>query len=60
MIRRVQRSPTISRARASEQFWNNLVEVIGNRTPMTVEEFVTDRKQAFDRNGPNFVPAKPG
>ena len=39
---------------------NNLIEVIGNRTPMTVEDFVVDRKHAFDRNGPNFVPAKPG
>ena len=35
---------------------NNLIEVIGNRSPMTVEEFVTDRKPLFDRNGPNFVP----
>lgn len=38
---------------------NNLIEVIGDHTPMTVEEFVTDRKHAFDRNGPNFVPPKP-
>ena len=37
---------------------NNLIEVIGDRTPMTVEEFVIDRKHVFDRNGPNFVPAK--
>jgi NAD(P)H dehydrogenase (quinone) len=37
---------------------NNLIEVIGNRSPMTIEEFVTDRKYLFDRNGPNFVPAK--
>jgi NAD(P)H dehydrogenase (quinone) len=37
---------------------NNLIEVIGNRTPMTVEEFVVDRKHAFGRNGPNFVPPK--
>src|SRR6266436_4391780 len=35
---------------------NNLIEVIGNRSAMTVEEFVTDRKHLFDRNGPNFVP----
>jgi NAD(P)H dehydrogenase (quinone) len=35
---------------------NNLIEVIGNRSPMTVEEFVIDRKHAFDRNGPNFAP----
>jgi len=39
---------------------NNLIEVIGNHTPMTVEEFVIDRKQVFDRSGPRFVPAKPG
>ncbi len=39
---------------------NNLIEVIGNRSAMTVEEFVTDRKHLFDRNGPNFVPPKPG
>ncbi|MCW2930779.1 MAG: NmrA family transcriptional regulator [Actinomycetia bacterium] len=38
---------------------NNLIEVIGNRSPMTVEEFVLDRKHAFDRNGPNFVAPKP-
>ena len=36
---------------------NNLIEVIGNRTPLTVEEFVTSRKDAFQRNGPYFVPA---
>ncbi len=36
---------------------NNLIEVIGNRTPMTVEEFVTSRKDAFQRNGPLFGPA---
>lgn len=36
---------------------NNLIEVIGNRTPMTVEEFVTSRKDAFQRNGAYFVPA---
>jgi NAD(P)H dehydrogenase (quinone) len=37
---------------------NNLIEVIGNHTPMTVEEFVINRKDDFDRNGPNFVPRK--
>lgn len=36
---------------------NNLIEVIGNRTPMTVEEFVISRKDAFQRNGSFFVPA---
>jgi NAD(P)H dehydrogenase (quinone) len=39
---------------------NNLIEVIGNRTPMTVEDFVIDRKHAFDQNGPRFVPPKSG
>ncbi len=39
---------------------NNLIEVIGNRTPMTVEEYVIDRKHVFDRNGRNFVPPKSG
>jgi hypothetical protein len=39
---------------------NNLIELIGNHPPMTVEEFVIDRKQVFDRSGPRFVPAKPG
>lgn len=37
---------------------NNLIEAIGNRSPMTVEEFVTDRRHVFDRNGPQFVPPK--
>jgi NAD(P)H dehydrogenase (quinone) len=36
---------------------NNLIEVIGNHTPLTVEEFVTSRKDAFQRNGAYFVPA---
>jgi NAD(P)H dehydrogenase (quinone) len=39
---------------------NNLIEVIGNRTPLTVEEFVTSRKDAFQRSGPLYVPAAPG
>ena len=39
---------------------NNLIEVIGNRTPLTVEEFVTSRKDAFQRNGPLYEPAAPG
>jgi NAD(P)H dehydrogenase (quinone) len=34
---------------------NNLIQVIGNRAPLTVEEFVIDRKHVFDRNGPQFV-----
>ncbi|KJK57806.1 NAD(P)H-binding protein [Saccharothrix sp. ST-888] len=37
---------------------NNLIEVIGNRSPMTVEEFVIDRRHDFDRNGSNFMPPK--
>ena len=35
---------------------NNLIEVIGNRTPLTVEEFVHDRRHLFERNG-QFVSA---
>jgi NAD(P)H dehydrogenase (quinone) len=38
---------------------NNLIEVIGDRTPMSVEEFVIDRKSAFDQNGPRFMPPEP-
>jgi len=38
---------------------NNLIEVIGDHTPMTVEEFVTSRKHDFDQNGPNHVLPKP-
>lgn len=30
---------------------------IGNRTPMTVGEFATKSKDAFERNGTLFVPA---
>jgi uncharacterized protein YbjT (DUF2867 family) len=37
---------------------NNLIEVIGNHTPMTVEEFVTSRKDAFQCNGPLYVTAR--
>ena len=37
---------------------NNLIEVIGNHAPMTVEEFVTGRKHLFDQNGPRFMPRK--
>jgi uncharacterized protein YbjT (DUF2867 family) len=37
---------------------NNLIEAIGHRSPMTVEEFVIDRRHVFDRNGPQFVPPK--
>ncbi|MCW8102562.1 NmrA family NAD(P)-binding protein [Streptomyces tauricus] len=37
---------------------NNLVEVVGNRTPLTVEEFVAGHRDAFARSGSHFVPAK--
>jgi NAD(P)H dehydrogenase (quinone) len=30
---------------------NNLVEVIGNRTPMTVEDYVNANKEAFSKDG---------
>jgi NAD(P)H dehydrogenase (quinone) len=36
---------------------NNLIETIGDRTPMTVEKFVISRKGGFQHNGPLFVPA---
>lgn len=36
---------------------NNLIEVIGNRAPMSVEGFVSERSSLFERNGPLFVPA---
>jgi NAD(P)H dehydrogenase (quinone) len=36
---------------------NNLIEVIGNRTPLTVEQFVADRRQLFEQDGPMIVPA---
>ncbi|UPZ26638.1 NAD(P)H-binding protein [Streptomyces sp. LRE541] len=39
---------------------NNLVEVVGNRTPLTVEEFVAGHRAAFARSGSHFVPAKKG
>jgi NAD(P)H dehydrogenase (quinone) len=31
---------------------NNLVEVIGDRTPMTVEDYVITHKEAFAKDGP--------
>jgi NAD(P)H dehydrogenase (quinone) len=36
---------------------NNLVEVIGNRTPLSVEAFVDEERGAFARNGSHYVPA---
>ncbi|WP_066950517.1 NAD(P)H-binding protein [Streptomyces lushanensis] len=38
---------------------NNLIEVIGDRSPLTVEEFVIGRRHDFDHNGPRFTPPKP-
>jgi uncharacterized protein YbjT (DUF2867 family) len=35
---------------------NNLIEIIGNRTPLTVEEFVADRRHLLEGNG-RFVSA---
>jgi uncharacterized protein YbjT (DUF2867 family) len=37
---------------------NNLITVIGTHSPMTVEEFVIDRRHDFDRNGSRFMPPK--
>jgi NAD(P)H dehydrogenase (quinone) len=39
---------------------NNLVEVIGDRRPLAVEEFVADREDAFKQNGLLYVPASKG
>ncbi|MFM9498969.1 NAD(P)H-binding protein [Streptomyces galilaeus] len=36
---------------------NNLIEVIGNRTPLSVEAFVDEHREAFARSGSHFVPA---
>jgi uncharacterized protein YbjT (DUF2867 family) len=36
---------------------NNLIEVIGNRTPSTVEDFVAERRHLFERDGRMVVPA---
>jgi len=36
---------------------NDIVEMIGHRTPMSVEQFVAENRTAFDTSGPNFVPA---
>ncbi|MFE3270891.1 NmrA family NAD(P)-binding protein [Streptomyces sp. NPDC059215] len=38
---------------------NNLIEAIGNRTPMTVEEYVRSRKEAFAQTGPYAIAPKP-
>ncbi|MFF2996648.1 NmrA family NAD(P)-binding protein [Streptomyces sp. NPDC057950] len=37
---------------------NNLVHVVGNKTPMTVEEYVLFKKDAFAQDGPNAIPDK--
>ncbi|MET7296649.1 NAD(P)H-binding protein [Streptomyces griseoloalbus] len=39
---------------------NNLIEVVGNRSPLSVEEFVGERKEAFAQSGSHFVPAAEG
>ncbi|MEU1212567.1 NAD(P)H-binding protein [Streptomyces sp. NPDC005790] len=39
---------------------NNLIEVVGNRSPLSVEEFVSEHKEAFARSGSHFVPAPKG
>ncbi|WP_046498946.1 NmrA family NAD(P)-binding protein [Streptomyces odonnellii] len=36
---------------------NHNVEQIGRRAPLSVEQFVTERRTDFDTSGPNFVPA---
>ncbi|GHJ41616.1 NmrA family NAD(P)-binding protein [Streptomyces sp. TS71-3] len=36
---------------------NDNIERIGHHAPMSVEQFVTDRKADFDTSGPNFAPA---
>jgi hypothetical protein len=35
----------------------NPIEATGNRSPMTVKEFVIGRRNLFDRNGPQFIPS---
>jgi NAD(P)-dependent dehydrogenase (short-subunit alcohol dehydrogenase family) len=37
---------------------NSLIEVIGNCTPMTVEEYVESRKDAFLQSGPDTIVPK--
>lgn len=36
---------------------NDVVQRVGHRTPLSVEQFVTENKAAFDTSGPYFVPA---
>ncbi len=38
---------------------NNFVEVIGNRTPMTVEDYVNANKEAFTKDGPYAITSAP-
>jgi hypothetical protein len=38
---------------------NNLVEVIGNRTPMTVEDYVNANKVAFAKDGIHAITSTP-
>ena len=37
---------------------NDLIEVIGNRTPLTVEEWVTSNRHLFEGNGRRHRPSK--
>jgi NAD(P)H dehydrogenase (quinone) len=36
---------------------NDVVEQVGGRAPLSVEQFVVERKAGFETSGPNFVPA---
>ncbi|MFB7272044.1 NmrA family NAD(P)-binding protein [Streptomyces sp. NPDC056244] len=38
---------------------NDVIQDIGGRAPLTVEEYVAGRKEDFRTSGPNFVPAPP-
>ncbi|MFE4831242.1 NmrA family transcriptional regulator [Streptomyces sp. NPDC056672] len=37
---------------------NHVVEEIGHRTPLSVEQFVTEHRKDFDTSGPYYVPAR--
>jgi hypothetical protein len=36
---------------------NDVVEKIGGRLPLSVEQFVAENRTHFETSGPNFVPA---
>jgi hypothetical protein len=38
---------------------NNLIEVLGNRTPMTVEAYVNANKEAFTKDGRFAITSPP-